>query len=294
MRGTWTRSGAAIAVALGSVIAVLSAQAQPADVNDVLARAAARVEEYISRAQRIVLVERTFIQHIRSDLTPLGFARVLESDLRVESEPPDGDSDTVPEARVVREIRRVNGHRPRAKDSQDCLDPNPISPEPLAFLLPAQRSKYAFTWAGPGKGKDKNAVMIDFKELGTKQPEVKEQSGKSQEGCFSIDLPGRVRGCVWLDALTYEVLRIDQRVGSVDFRVPDSKYRRMGLSEWSALERLQTSIRYKPVAFRDPEETVLLPESIDTLMIARGMQSYRMRQVFSDYRRFVTGARLVK
>ena len=50
----------------------------------------------------------------------------------------------------------------------------------------------------------------------------------------------------------------------------------------------------RAIAFHDPDETMLLPESIDTLMIVRGMQSYRMKQLFSDYHRFVTGARLVK
>ena len=43
------------------------------------------------------------------------------------------------------------------------------------------------------------------------------------------------------------------------------------------------------------EETVLLPESIETLRIFRGgIQSSRSHQSFSDYRRFVTGARIVK
>jgi hypothetical protein len=293
MRGTWTRSGAVIAVALGLPIAGLPVLAQPSDVDEVLARAAARVEQYISRAQRIVFVERTFIQHVRSDLTPQGFARVVESDLRVESDPGDGTLEST-EAKVIRQLRTINGHPPRKKDDQGCLDPNPISPEPLTFLLPARRGKYAFTSAGSGKGKDKNTVMVDFRELGGGKPEVTEMSDRG-EGCYNIEVPGRGRGRVWLDASTYEVLRIDQRIsGWIDFRVPDRKNRRIGLPDIQVLERLDTSIRYKPVTFSDPEEIMLLPESIETLMVVRGMQSYRMRQVFSGYRRFVTGGRLVK
>ena len=290
MNATSTRSPLALSAALGLLTAAAAAQG-PSNVDEVLGHVATRVEEYFARAQKVVFVEKTMIQYVRTDLTPQGFARVLEADLRVESDPADGDGSS--EAKVVRELRKVNGHRPRTKDDQDCLDPNPISPEPLAFLLPAQRGKYAFTLAGRGKGKDKNTVMVDFRELGTGKPEVKERSDKA-EGCFSIDLPGRGRGRVWLDASTYEVLRVDQRVGYVDFRVPDPRNRRLGLGDVGMLERLDTSIRYKPVVFSDPEESVLLPESIETLMIVRGMQSYRMRQVFSNYRRFVTGGRLVK
>ena len=282
-----------LATAVGLMAGALTAQTSPVDLDEILARAAARVEEYIARAQRIVFVEKTIIQYVRSDMTPEGFARVLESDLRVESDAAD-DGDASSEPRVVRELKRVNGHLPRKKDDQDCLDPNPISSEPLTFLLPAQREKYVFTWAGPGKGKDKNVVMLDFRELGSGKPEVTERSDRG-DGCYSIDLPGRGRGRVWLDASTFEVLRIDQRINAqVDIRVPDRRNRRFGFPDLQVIERLDTSIRYKPFSFSDPEEVVLLPESIDTLMLVRGMQSYRMRQTFSNYRRFVTGGRLVK
>src|SRR5258705_231770 len=233
------------------------------------------------------------IQYVSSDLSPQGFARVLEADLRVESDLVEGDGDGSTETKVVRQLRKVNGHQPRAKDDQDCLDPNPISPEPLAFLLPAQRTKYDFKLVGPGKGKDSHTLIMEFRELGSGKPEVQERDDK-REGCFSIDIPGRAKGRVWIDASTYEVLRVDQWIGRVDFRIPDKKRRRIALDDIAVLERLDTSIRYKPVPFVDPEETVLLPESIDTLMVVRGMQSYRMRQTFSDYRRFVTGGRLVK
>ena len=53
--------------------------------------------------------------------------------------------------------------------------------------------------------------------------------------------------------------------------------------------------RYKIVSFKDPDETFLLPESIDTLEMYRAeLQSHRTRQEFTNYRRFVTGGRLVK
>src|SRR6185503_17585440 len=99
---------------------------------------------------------------------------------------------------------------------------------------------------------------------------------------------------VWIDAETFDVLRVDERLtGRMDFRIPDDQ-RRFGFGDVLVLERHDTSIRYKPVAFQDPEERMLLPESIDTLTIYRGAQSHRSKQVFSNYRRFVTGGRLVK
>jgi hypothetical protein len=52
-------------------------------------------------------------------------------------------------------------------------------------------------------------------------------------------------------------------------------------------------MRYKAVSFTDPDETVLLPESILSVTVLRsGLQSARRTQVFSDYRRFLTASRI--
>ena len=121
-----------------------------------------------------------------------GFARVLESDLRVEWDPTATGPDA--EAKVLRELRKVNGRAPRGRRRHNnCLDPNPISPEPLAFLLPAERNAYAFSLAGRGKGKDSNTLMIDFRSLEKGKPEMKQQPDK-HEGCFSITSRGVSEG----------------------------------------------------------------------------------------------------
>jgi hypothetical protein len=288
---------AALAVAL--ILAAGAASGQDGiDLDDLLDKVGEKIEQYFARAQRVVFLETTTIQYIGSNLSPEGFGRVLESEVRVEAAPADGDSDGSTETKVVRELRRVNGHARRPSDDRNnCLDPNPISPEPLAFLLPEQRSGYEFTRAAYGKGKDRHAIMIDFRELGGGQPIVKERPRDKKSDCigFQMEFPGRTRGRVWIDASSYEVLRVDERIaGRIDFRLPESKERPVRLDDWQVLERYDMSIRYRLVPFRDPEEVHLLPESIDTVMVVRGMQSYRMKQVFSDYRRFVTDAKLVK
>jgi hypothetical protein len=48
------------------------------------------------------------------------------------------------------------------------------------------------------------------------------------------------------------------------------------------------------VAFTDPAEVLLLPESIDSYTVLRGgLQSTRRNQTFSGYQRFVTAGRVV-
>ena len=71
--------------------------------------------------------------------------------------------------------------------------------------------------------------------------------------------------------------------------------RRYNLPQWIVLERDDQTLRYKAVAFRDPEEVMWLPESIESLTVVRnGLQSTRRTETFSDYRRFLTDGRVVK
>jgi hypothetical protein len=52
-------------------------------------------------------------------------------------------------------------------------------------------------------------------------------------------------------------------------------------------------MRFTLVTFDDPDETLLLPESIESLTVVRsGLQSIRRTQVFSNYRRFLTSGRV--
>jgi hypothetical protein len=72
--------------------------------------------------------------------------------------------------------------------------------------------------------------------------------------------------------------------------------RRRAPTSFMTIERSESSIRYKRVAFRDPEEALMLPASIETLTVIRNSGDPRVRktQVFSNYRRFVTGGRIVQ
>ncbi len=278
---------AAIAAALGLMTIGVEAQA-PSNLSEMLARVANRVRDYYSRAQSIVCLERVSVQPIRSDLGPEGFARVLEFELRVDWDA-SPDDDRPPEAKVIRELRKVNGRAARPKDEPGCLDPKSGSLEPLAILLPHHRDEYTFAWTGLSRVKDRLALTLDYKSRAAGAID-----GKWKGDCVSIDAPGRTKGRIWVDEATQDVLRLDEQlIGQFDYRVPREHWGFIGPQTWT-VERADSSIRYRPVQFHDPEETVLLPESIESLTVFRGAQSYRISQTFSDYKRFMTAGRIVK
>lgn len=62
------------------------------------------------------------------------------------------------------------------------------------------------------------------------------------------------------------------------------------------IERADTSIRYRPVEFSSPDETLLLPSSIEMMVVWRnaGVQRLFITHDISNYRRFVTGSRMIR
>jgi hypothetical protein len=244
-----------------AAIATTSAQGQTSQsVEELLTRVGERIAEYYKRAQSLVCVEKSTVQQIGFNYSPEGFARTVESELHVEA---DG-GDTPGEAKVVREIRKINGRVPRERDKKDregCTDPNPLSPEPLAFLLPAHRGEYAFSAAGIGKEQNRQTLLIDFASANKKGRLELQESSTGRPDCFTWSGDAPIKGRVWVDAITYEVLRVDSRFsGPVDIRVSDALQRKHSLSNWMVVERLDETIRYKKATFRDPDEAMLLPD----------------------------------
>jgi hypothetical protein len=63
---------------------------------------------------------------------------------------------------------------------------------------------------------------------------------------------------------------------------------RMGPSQPLTAERLETTLHFAVVKFQDPEEPLLLPKSVERIIVVRGSGVPRLRTVqrFGDFRRF--------
>jgi hypothetical protein len=134
----------------------------------------------------------------------------------------------------------------------------------------------------------RTALMLDYRAVAAGEPQI-----DWQEDCVTISLPGRSRGRIWVEAATDDVLRLDEHlVGRFEFSVP-AKQMRSGWASHVVLERADSTIRYRRVDFQDPDERLMVPASIETVTVFRGASRTRITQRFSDYRRFLTGGRLV-
>ena len=259
------------------------------EVAALLARVGDRVERYYSRAQSVMCQETVRLQPMASDFAPAGRARELVYELRVAWDPAPS-ADVTPEPTITRLIRTVDGRPPRPGDEPGCMDPKALASEPLAMLLAGRRQQYVFSWVGTGRTDRRATVMLDYKTLASAAADIKWRGE-----CVSIS-PGQTRGRVWIDAASDDVVRLDERlIRTVDVPIPRDLLRMSG-SGWLSVERADSSIRYRPVTFHDPDETVMLPDSVETLTIIRGAAVPRLREthVFSKYQRFLTDGRIVQ
>jgi hypothetical protein len=281
-----------LAVVLVAVAAVEAAQTgrSSTDVAALLGRVGARVEEFYTRARTVTSKETVRLQQLEADFRPAGLSRRLVYELRVGWDPPP-DGGPPPEASVLRQLLTVNGRPPRPRDEPECMDPKAVAPDALSMLLPQNRGDYEFSLAGETRLDNRASVTIDFRSVSKEPSEV-----VWKDTCVHVSIPGRTRGRLWIDAATHDVLRMDEHLtGLFDFRTSAEIARRTGTLHMS-LERYDSSIRYRAVKFEDPEETLTLPHRIETTTVWRGagIQRNHITQEFSDYRRFITGARIVE
>lgn len=284
----------AIAALFVVLAASLSAQQPSAiDLTGVLQRAGEKVTEFFARAQSIMCLEKVSVQKLSMSYGAEGPARRVESELRLAWEP-SPENPTPTEARTLRQVVRVNGAPPRKKDYENCTTPEQQDSEeqPLSLLLPGQRAKYAFTHSGRDIVDRRDAIVISFREI--RKPTVDVSLVEDNEDCISFDIEGGMRGRIWIDAETHDVLRIDRSlVGLIEIPLPRKVTRRPGVSPYWTMERLDSSIRFRRVRFEDPQETLVLPIDSTQLQIIRGAGRLRTSTQYLSYRRFITGARVV-
>jgi hypothetical protein len=233
-------------------------------LETILHRVGARVERYFARAQSLVCVETVLWQPLSFGLSPDGFGRTVESELRLSWDPLAETAASL-EAKLLRQVLKINGRPPRRRDPNNCTSPeqNSTETQPLSMLLPQQRGEYKFSLVGASALERRMAVVLDF--VMVKKPTVSVWLVEGNENCVSFSLDGGQRGRIWIDPDTYDVLRLDQRLsGLVDIPLPRPVARRSnGDGTWT-MERWDSSIRFKPVTFTEPDETLILPVSISS------------------------------
>lgn len=278
----------ALVAAVSLTVVGVSAQApapRPEDV-DAIARVSEYVQQYLAVARTIVARELVTLQPLDRNLRPEGRARILLYETRTVWDPGTVTSEGT--ATVNRQLLTVDGHAPAPEDNAGCMAA--ASDEPLAFLLPARRKEFTFSKPVPVTVGGQPTLTIEYAPNTSGTPSL-EWTGD----CGRLMIPGRVKGRVVLDPQTYTVMRVEQElVDSVVIPV-DKSVRREGWGDRITVDRVDVTMVFKRMSFRNPDETLILPSEIRRLTVVRTPAARRLAvtQQWIDYQRFVTGGRVV-
>ncbi len=250
------------------------------DLATILVGLAGRTQQYYDRFISIICTETVHTQDLKSNLAPAGRPRTTVYELSV-ARNPGGKRDA--EFRVDRTLQSVNGRTARRNQPAECTDPKTGTPEPLAFLLASNQKRYRFTVADAGAGPP-GARAIDFIETPPQRVRIKWEGN-----CFEADGGGQ-QGRVWFDPDTYDVLQVEVRLSKpFPIPLPDGFF---GIHPAIRVEKSEMTLRFSRVEFQQPDEALMLPASIDTFHVLRGVPSLRIHQTLTNYRRFLTKAEI--
>lgn len=254
----------------------------PPTLTDILQKTGEAVQRYTDGVVSISCTETARQEELEGDLrTVKKKPTELVYDFIVLQQQPAGA------IKESRQLKLLDG-KPATKDAK------PPAPDPtayttaLSFLLPQNRAKYVFSYAGTGHVDGHEALLLDFAPAMPEHPEVTWQGN-----LFRLHFQSK--GRVFIDPARYDVLRIDMHL-TEPFEFDSSRATRrkgpfvtIGPSQKFRVELWDVTIRFGPASFPDPEQILLLPQSAESVRVIQGSRVPRLRTThsFTNYRRFI-------
>ena len=256
------------------------AAARPAPERDErLARILSRVGEAVERYQRgmfsIKFVETVRREELREDLTPKKSKEYVYESVTLRENFSDAEDDYF--ARTARRLKTVDGKPAKKKDAggAGAAATDWDRQDFLNFLLPKSQKLYQFSFEGEETLRGRQTFRLGALRPGEGEPRVEWKGGS-----FLAFAPGKTT--IWIDAETFDVLQIESHLaGAFEFESPPAfsvgPLGRFGPARKLRYEREDYAVRFRPVRFKDPDQTLLLPEYAEWLKVIVGASRPRTR-----------------
>ena len=276
-------------------------------LHALLDRVSERVRLYHERLFSLTFRETVRQERLRHDLTPQDKPGEFVYESLVLHRPARaGAEGTLPvvtrklksrDGKPVDETKEAKKLEERARQARrpcGITDPPTAYGDPLLFLLPERRPALNFSYAGEAALDGRDALVVAFESPPADAP----PELKFEDNCFFLSRPLRRKGRVWIDPQTSDVLRLDWELAETFEGKTGNRVVRKGIlfrfapARELSYEREVTTIRFRPVAFKNPAQTLLLPVASEYLRVVRGARNpgFRVTQTYADYRRYVTSS----
>lgn len=266
----------------------------PTQLNQLLDRVRQRIRKYHESLFSIAVTEVVKQQELNSDATPRGKPRGLVYDsVTLHRLAPGGQEDTVPI--ITRTLKMVDGKpakQPSLPRHSKCVDinPPPAYADPLAFLLPQSPIKWIFAYLGETNLEGRRAAMISITTAPAPEPIKIVEKGD----CFFLSRSPQKTGTIWIDLESYDVLQLKWQLAETFSGKLPAGITRVGFfpvfrpGKDLSLERFDFVIRFRPTTFTDPEQTLLLPSSSESIWLLKGggVPGVQTNIDYTHYRQF--------
>ncbi|MDT5294178.1 MAG: hypothetical protein QOJ76_1058 [Acidobacteriota bacterium] len=273
------------------------AEARPAEGSDErLAHVLERVGESVRRYQlgmfRIAFTEIFRREELKPDMTPKRSKEFVFDSVVLREELSAAEDDYLP--RTVRRLKSIDGKTVKGTAAAAAGVEATFYGGSLNFLLPQGQRLFDFSFEGEGTLGGRRVLRVGMLRPGEGEPRV-EWEGMS----FRVLAP--MRWLFWVDAESFDVLRVESHLAApFEFDSPPAfsagPFGRFGPSRKLRYAREDYSMNLRRVQFKDPEQTLLVPESAEWVTVIEGASRPRLRRSlrFANYRRFRSDVKVVE
>lgn len=287
-----------LALALGACVAARAqgeaAAPTPRPADEKLARILERAGESVAKYQAglfsITFTETLRDEELGKDMTPKKSKEfVFETVVLREELSADAD-DFYP--RSIRRLKTVDG-KPAKGDRRVPLYGYNI--QSLALLLPKNRALFEFTLEAEERIGGRAAYRIRALRPGQPPPEVDWRRRMMGVG-MSFRALAPVYNLLWVDAENFDVLRYEQHlVAPFEFDSPRA-FGAFGPSRHIRYTNQDYAVTFRRQTFKDPEQTLLVPDAAEWLYVMEGAKHPRLRATirFTNYQRFRSDVKVLE
>jgi hypothetical protein len=289
----YRRSVLSFVLALLACAPVRAQEAEASPSADELERILERVSEGVARYQTglfsIAFTETLRREELREDMTAKKSKEYVFDTVVLREELSAEEDDYYP--RPVRRLKAIDG-----KPSKKRLGPEiNYFVSSLGFLLPKHRDPLQFTLEGEKTEAGRKLYRIRILSPGEGEPRVE---WKSRVVGFQFRVVAPSVYMIWVDAETFDVLRLESHLAaSFEFDGPGAfGFGRFGPSRHFKYAAQDYFVRFRRQQFKDPEQTLLVPDSAEWVTVIEGASKPRTRATlrFSNYQRFRSDVKVIE
>jgi hypothetical protein len=256
----------------------------------ILGGAGEAVARYQAGLFSITFKETLRDEELKKDLTPKKSKEFVFETVVLREALSENEEDFYP--KTLRRLKTVDGE-PVKKGRRVPWYGNNV--QSLALLLPQYRKFHEFTLEGEERVGGRAAYRVRALRPGQPPASVDWDRGPMGVGMrFRPSAPVYI--LLWVDAENFDVLRFETHlVAPFEFDSP-RLFGAFGPSRHLRWMKQDYAVTFRRQTFKDPEQTLLVPDAAEWLTVIEGARHARLRAAirFSDYQRFRSDVKIIE